>query len=75
MKLSIRYDSKTSTCGYPLEPTTDLTGFSDLTRFGYEFRFSQISQHGYKMGNMDIGTHPERIPKFILNVENYFITY
>jgi len=52
-----------------------LTGFSSLTGFGYEFMFSPISQHGYKMGNMDIHTCLEHIPKLILNAENYFIPY
>lgn len=31
----------------------------NLIEFGYEFGFSLISKHGYEIGNIDIGTHPE----------------
>jgi hypothetical protein len=53
----------------------DLTIFSTLTGFGYEFEFSPISKHGYKMGNKDISIRPELILRLILNLKNYFITH
>jgi len=53
----------------------DLTIFSTLIEFEYEFEFSSILKHGYKMGNKDISIHPELILKLILNLENYFITH
>ena len=44
-----------------------------MTGFGYEFGFSPISKHGYGTGKGHIDTHPEPIPKFVPNVEIYFM--
>jgi len=68
-----RHGNKTHTRGYPLEPNLIQQVLPVLIEFGYEFGFSPISKHGYETGNRYIGTHPEPIPKPILNTEDYFM--
>jgi len=69
-----RHDNKTQTRGYSPEPNSIWLFSPALTRFGYGYGFSPNSKHRYEKGNGDIGTHPEPIPKPVLNVENQFAT-